>query len=282
MTCAVYKRASLVILLFCVSILGFYAFRDEASLKVYFLNVGQGDAIFIEAPYGNQMLIDGGGDKAVLRELGKVMSFFDRSIDVVVETHPDSDHIGGLPAVLSRLSVGVFLEPGVSSDNTIDEELLRIRKEKNIESLHAREGMRVNLGGGAVFDILFPNVEDVSNFETNTASIVGQLVFGSTTAMLTGDSPQAIEKYLVGRYGTSLQSTILKAGHHGSRTSSSREFIDSVQPEFGIISAGLNNRYGHPHIEVVDLFNEKNIKLLNTAYEGTLKFVSDGTTFQRK
>jgi competence protein ComEC len=256
MTCVSYKRVSLLVLVFCVSVLGFYAFRDVSSLKVYFLNIGQGDAIFIEAPYGNQMLIDGGADKAVLRELGKVMPFFDRSIDVVMETHPDADHIGGLPAVLNRFDVGVFLEPGVSSDNTIDEEIARIRETKNTESIRAREGMRINLRGGAVFDVLFPNV-DVTRFETNTASIVGKLVFGSTTAMFTGDSPQSIEKYLVVRYGERLKSDILKAGHHGSRTSSSREFVESVRPQFVIISAGLNNRYGHPHAEVISLFEEK-------------------------
>jgi competence protein ComEC len=281
MTCVSYKRVSLLVLVFCVSVLGFYAFRDVSSLKVYFLNIGQGDAIFIEAPYGNQMLIDGGADKAVLRELGKVMPFFDRSIDVVMETHPDADHIGGLPAVLNRFDVGVFLEPGVSSDNTIDEEIARIRETKNIESIRAREGMRINLRGGAVFDVLFPNV-DVTRFETNTASIVGKLVFGSTTVMFTGDSPQSIEKYLVVRYGERLKSDILKAGHHGSRTSSSREFVESVRPQFVIISAGLNNRYGHPHAEVISLFEEKKSDIVTTAKEGTIRFVSDGSVFERK
>jgi competence protein ComEC len=276
-----YKVISLLFFFSLVLVLGINVFKDRSHLKVYFLNVGQGDSIFVDAPNGNQLLIDGGPDKSVLRELGKVMSFFDRSIDVVMETHPDADHIGGLPEVFNRYDVGLFMEPGVDSKNSIDDEIERIRKEKGIQSILARRGMRINMGSGVVFDVLFPD-KDVSNFETNTASIVGQLKYGNTSVMLTGDSPKKIEDYLVYLDGSFLRSDILKTGHHGSRTSSGEMFVSTVNPSVAVISAGKNNRYGHPNEEVVSLFEKLNINMFNTAKEGTIKFVSDGINFIKK
>src|SRR3989344_5060951 len=169
----------------------------HSGLAVSFLNIGQGDAIFIESPTGVQMLIDGGPpDGSVLRELGKAMPFFDRTIDAVVETHPDQDHIGGLPDVFERYKVKTFLEPGIPNDTGATRALARAaEEEQNVTRVLARSGMRLMLGGGAYADILFPD-RDVSGVETNTGSIVMRIVYGDTSFILTGDSPQAIEKYL--------------------------------------------------------------------------------------
>jgi competence protein ComEC len=207
------------------------------------------------------------------------MPFYDRSIDVVVETHPDADHIGGLPLVMERYDIGVFLEPGVSSPNAIDDEIRRVRGEEGVESILARRGMQIDLGGGTSFDILYPD-RDVSYLETNTASIVGQVRYGSTTVMLNGDSPKVVETALVKYYGDGLQSDVLKAGHHGSHTSSGEEYVRTVSPSYTVISAGENNRYGHPHKDVIDLFNSLNIPVLRTSEIGTIEFVSDGKTIK--
>jgi competence protein ComEC len=227
------------------------------------------------------MLVDGGPSSLVLRRLSEVMPFYDRFIDVVVETHPDADHIGGLPPVMERYGIGVFIEPGVSSPNAIDDELKRIREEKGIDALLARRGMQINLGGGATFDILYPD-RDVAYLETNTASIVGQVRYGSTTVMLTGDSPKVVENALVRYYGDALASDVLKAGHHGSHTSSGAEYVRVVSPSYVVVSAGKDNRYGHPHKEVIELFEKAGIEIFRTYESGTIRFVSDGQTIFAK
>jgi competence protein ComEC len=221
------------------------------------------------------MLVDGGPSGIVLRRLSEVMPFYDRSIDVLVETHPDADHIGGLPQVMKRFRIGVFLEPGVESENAVDDEIRRVRGEEGIDRILARRGMQVSLGGGASFDILFPD-RDVSHLETNTASIVGRVRYGSTGVVLTGDSPKVIEAELVRHYGSSLKSDVLKAGHHGSHTSSGEGYVRAISPGYAIISAGKDNRYGHPHREVTDLFGKLGIPMLSTYEAGTVECVSDG------
>jgi competence protein ComEC len=210
------------------------------------------------------------------------MPWYDRTIDAVVETHPDADHIGGLPDVLSRFHVGVFLEPGIDSKNSIDDEIARLRKEKGVDRVLARRGQVVDFCDGSYFRVLFPDT-DVSDFkDTNDASIVGQMIFGSTSVMLTGDSPQVVELHLVATDGDGLKSDILKAGHHGSRTSSAEEYVRTVAPATVVISAGKDNRYGHPHKEVVELLQALHIPMFSTAVLGTIRFVSDGRTIRQE
>ncbi|MFA6536648.1 MAG: ComEC/Rec2 family competence protein [Candidatus Paceibacterota bacterium] len=245
------------------------------QLRVYFLNIGQGDAILIDAPSGNQMLIDGGPDKSVLSELGKVLPFYDHKIEVVLATHPDQDHVAGLNYVLDRYRVDQVLEPGVSAETAVYQNLEKKIGDKKISKILARRGMIVDLGGGAVFKILFPD-RDTIGWETNTASIVGRVVYGGNSVMLTGDSPQAIENYLTILDGKNLQSDVLKAGHHGSRTSSSQSFVGFVNPQYAVISAGKNNSYGHPHQEVLDLLKKFQVQILRTDELGMIKFSSDG------
>lgn len=246
-------------------------------LTVAFLDVGQGDAIYIEAPNGNQMLIDGGPSSGVeLRALGRVMPFWDRSIDVVLATHPDQDHIGGLSAVLEAFSV----EKVVTTENTTDtgayaefEKEITIR---HTERILARRSERIILDEGVVLEVLFPD-RSTRGWETNTGSIVARLSYGDVSFLFTGDSPQVIEKYLSGKDGRRLHATVLKLGHHGSRTSSSRVFLSAVDPLYAVISAGFHNKYGHPHQEVIDLLNELKISFVSTADRGDLVFRTDGT-----
>ena len=135
--------------------------------------------------------------------------------------------------------------------------------------------MRLLLGGGAYADILFPD-RDVSGVETNTGSIVMRIVYGDTSFILTGDSPQAIEKYLSSIYGTALKSDVLKAGHHGSRTSSSEEFVTAIHPTYAVFSRGCNNSYGHPHKEVIELLARLQIPTFDTCKDDVIQFRSDG------
>lgn len=263
--------------LILINLVIFYSiyFVTSSKLEVSFLDVGQGDAIFIKTPGGRQLLVDGGANGKVLRELGQVMPFFDRSIDVVLATHADQDHIGGLVSVLKRFKVDLFIQTNTTSDSAVYAELADLLKQKNIkvETIIAPE--RVILGSGTELDILFPTT-DTAGWETNESSIVSKLVYGNTSVLLTGDSPQIIEKYLVGKYGNFLDSDILKAGHHGSKTSSAELFVGTVSPEYTVISAGLDNRYGHPHPDVIATLNKFEQKILQTMGGGMIKFKSDG------
>lgn len=247
----------------------------RGELTVAFLNVGQGDAIYIETPHGNQILIDGGNGNQVLRELGKVMPFYDRSLNLVLATHPDQDHVGGLAEVMRRIKVdGVITTENTSSTGAytaLEDSILS----EHPRRILARAGERILLDDNVALEILFPD-RNARGWDTNTASIVARLSYGKESFLFTGDSPSAIERYLVGEKGGALHSTVLKLGHHGSRTSSSKIFLAAVSPDYAIISAGENNRYGHPHKEVLELLREFAIPFLNTAKEGRIIFRTDG------
>ena len=301
-------RILILLLLFCIAFFSIYSYLKEdreGVLTVAFLNVGQGDAIFIEAPSGNQMLIDGGPGKSVLRELSAVMPFYDRSIDVVLATHADQDHVGGLPDVLQRYKVDYFFETGNPGPSSSFEELEKMVSERElggeIEKVLARRGMIISLGGGAILEILFPD-RDPSGMETNMSSIVTRLIYGESEFLLTGDSPKQIEQYLVSLENQNqrsplrslsasqqrgplilplvLESDVLKAGHHGSKTSTSPEFVEAISPKYAVISAGLNNRYGHPMPEVLEILKNAGVQVLRTDQQGRIIFKSDGVNLK--
>ena len=250
---------------------------DPTLLCVVFLDVGQGDAIFIQSPSGKQLLIDSGRDSSVLRQLGEVMSFSDRDLDYVLATHPDADHIGGLTSVLDRLSVSEVIRTENESDTGVWEVAERKVGGEGAVVHFARRGQRYDLGNNVYLEILFPDI-DVGELESNTASIVARLVYGDIAFMLTGDSPKSIEEYLVLVEGEHLQSDVLKAGHHGSRTSTSELFLAEVDPDYAVISAGRDNSYGHPHLEVTDLLFNFGVETLSTAEVGNVVFWSDGVS----
>lgn len=256
-----------------------YVQNSSKVLAVTFLNVGQGDSILIEAPSGKQMLVDGGPDRSVLRELPKVIGPLDRTLDLVVETHPDKDHIAGLIDVFDRYQVGAFLSPGIPNDTSYTTSLVRASEsEPGVVRVEARRGMRIHLGDGAYADVLYPD-RDVDEVETNTGSVILQVVYGDTEFMLTGDAPTNVERWLVSLDGDALQSDVLKAGHHGSRTSTDETWLQKVSPSYVVISAGLNNSYGHPHTEVVESIQSFGATLLSTT-NGSVRFITDGKSLQ--
>ena len=269
-------------ILISITVLVWYAvWREDRRgiLSVSFLDIGQGDAIFIDAPSGRQVLIDGGPDSTVLKRLSSVMPFYDRSIDVVIPTHPDSDHISGLIDVLQRYRVSYVMQSSVRGSTAVwtklESEIERAKKE-GAHVLVADRGEVIDLGKGAYLEILSPD-RSVPGVETNTGCVVVHLVYGNTSFMLACDAPQNIERYLVSLDGASLKSDVLKAGHHGSRTSSSPLFVGLVNPAFAVFSRGCHNKYGHPHIETVATFAEFGIPVEDTCTRGTITFFSDGT-----
>jgi len=253
------------------------------GLTVSFLDVGQGDAILIEGPTGIQMLVDGGKDRSVLRELARVIGPLDRSIDMVVETHPDADHIGGLPGVFALYNVSYFLTPDRMNDTSFSEGLAAaVASETGQKEIVARQGMRIHLGDGAYADVLFPEGDVAKLRDTNDASVIMRVVYGETEFLLTGDAPAWVEDRIVSAYGTALESDVLKAGHHGSRTSTGDNFLTAVDPAVVVVSAGTDNSYGHPHPDVLERVTVSGASVFSTAEEGTITFVSDGLTIKAK
>ncbi|MCA9356627.1 MBL fold metallo-hydrolase [Candidatus Nomurabacteria bacterium] len=245
------------------------------NLQVRFLDVGQGDAIQIITPDGYEALIDGGPTASVLRELAIGRSFFDKSIDVLIATHPDSDHISGLVDVLERYQVDYIIETNNKSETAASSAYEQAVTNEQAKIIIAQAGQTIKLGGLTTIKIYSPN-GDTSNWKSNAASVVVQVSFGDIDFMLTGDAPSSIEDYIVSKYGTLLESEVLKLGHHGSDTSSSENFLNTVKPDFAVVSAGADNRYGHPRAEVIERAESVGAEIVSTIDKGTITFVTDG------
>lgn len=246
------------------------------------LDIGQGDGLFIEGPTGIQVLVDAGPNTgAILRELPKVMAFGDRTIDAVIETHPDADHMGGFIDVLERYKVGAFITPGIIKHNTVTDRLDSEVSAQHIPVYIARRGMVVDLGGGVELDVLYPDL-DVSGFaeRTNDGAIVAHLVYGSTSVMLTADAPFSTEAHLIQiSTSTDLMSDLLKVGHHGSKTSTSDAFIAAVHPQLALISVGAHNTYGHPTQETLGRLASAGVPVMRTDQHGTIVCTSNAIVF---
>lgn len=275
------KNYSLLIAVLVLLVINIYLFNldfssSQKGFRFAMLDIGQGDALFIESPTGTQVLVDAGPVKKILGPLRKMMSPFDRTIDMIVITNPDADHIGGFADVLKNYKVGLVLEPGTINDSKTFQNLKQTIEQKKIPDVLARQGMKLDLGGGATMDVLFPD-HDVSTWTANDGSVVARLVYGDTSVMLTGDATMATEKILVEKLPKlNLASTVLKVGHHGSRTSSSSIFVNRVSPLFALISDGKDNKYGHPHSETLAVLEKAGAKILRTDLLGTIIMQSDG------
>lgn len=279
------KHATLyfIVTLFAANFFIWYAVSAESRgiLTVAFLDVGQGDAIFIESPTGKQVILDGGPDGSVLSRIGALMPFYDRSIDMLIVSNPDKDHFAGFIDVLKNYEVEGIIEPGTIPDTEIYKIFKEFVREEGAANILARRGMTIDIGGGVNLQILFPD-RDVSGLSTNDGSIIAKLIYGSSSFLLMGDAPQNIEKYLVSLDGKNLDVDVLKLGHHGSKTSSGDALLLVASPEYAVISAGEGNRYGHPHKEVLERLEKYNIPALGTYKDGTIIFESDGEQLWRR
>lgn len=269
----------IILILFFLNTLAWavvYDLNKNQFLEVNFFDVGQGDAIFIETPKGYQILIDGGPTNTILEKLGQEMPFWDRTIDVVILTHPEHDHIAGLLEVLERYKVDYILWTGVLRDTAEYDEWKRLLTEENANIKIAQAGQKI-ITPKSVINILYPfeNIEGKEVSNTNNTSVITHLVFGNTTFLFTGDAYKSVERKLVNG-GVIVESDVLKVGHHGSKTSTSRELLEQVMPEIAVISVGRENRYGHPYNEVLELLAEYGIKVLRTDQAGDIKIISDG------
>ncbi len=247
-------------------------FSDK--VRIDFLDVGQGSAILVEAPNSNQVLIDGGPSDAVLAKLGENLPLGDRQIELVILTHPDSDHLSGLIEVLKRYEVGRILESGIA-DNSAEYQVWNdLIAEKKIPVIFAQAGQTVKVADNLAIKILYPlakiNGQDFKN--TNATSLVGKIIYGQNSVLFTGDAEEQTEQPLL-LIGADLKADILVVGHHGSKTSTSAEFLATVAPQIAVIQVGLKNKYGHPTPEV--LARLKGVNIFRTDLDKDVDFECD-------
>lgn len=268
--------------------LNIFAWKDvfilagSRNLMVDFLDVGQGDAVFIETPQNHQVLIDGGPDSLALAELSSLMPSSDRTIDLVILTHPEKDHMQGLIDILQRYKADYILWTGVKRDTPGYQAWTDIlAKQQGIGSkiIVVKAGDRILLGD-VLINILFP-AENMAGKETkntsNDTSIVSRLAFANISFLFTADIASKTEKELVNSYELAgIVSNVLKVAHHGSKYSTSDLFLENVKPEIAVISAGEKNTYGHPTPEVLQRLEKFGIKVFRTDKDGDVKIESDG------
>ena len=251
----------------------------DDNLHVSFLNVGQGDAILIQR--GSQdILIDGGpSPQAIGLELGEKLPFWDRTIELVVLTHPNADHLAGLVEVLQRYKVRQVLYPDLAFESDIYQEWFSLIEEKGIISTMARAGQQIDLGNGAVINVLNPQIPRITDTQSDIDNngVVLRLSMGRVSFLLTADIMQEAEFELI-LDRANLNSTVLKVAHHGSDTSTTPQFLAAVSPQAVVISVGADNKFGHPSDEIMERLEQKldseNIYL--TSQHGTIEFTTDG------
>lgn len=250
---------------------------ERKKLEVTFLNVGQGDAILVTTPGGKQMLIDGGATHIVLEEVAKHISYFDSTIDIVVATHPDADHVTGLIPVLQKYNVATVVTSNVTGSTGIFTDLTEKINDEGAIVHVARKNDTIDFGDGVSAYILYPKNQIAK--DTNDGSVSMVITYGGHSFLLSGDLSSAYERELIDD-SVPKHVTVWKAGHHGSRTSSSELLLSYIRPEYAVISAGKDNDYGHPHVEVLERFQKYAKETLSTIDSGSITFVSDGRVLE--
>jgi competence protein ComEC len=260
--------------------------RVEANKPFVFtiMDVGQGLCVVVIAPDGHALVADGGrsADRMqqfvipYLREHGVTR------VDYVVSTNPDQDHLGGLERLLELLPVGAWVDPVVPNTNVTYARELELVHDKGIAPIKARRGGTLDMGPDVTAQILWPVdplVLDGGTPAHNDNSVVLKLTYGSETFIISGDIEEPAEHRLVDNDtdGT-LHADVLVVGHHGSKTSSSADWLDAVQPSVALIGVGLHNEYGHPHDEVLQRLRARGIDVYRTDLDGTVEITSDGST----
>lgn len=252
-------------------------------LRVDFFDVGQGDAIFFQTPGRAQVLIDGGPRNTVIEKLARVMPFWDRTIDLVVLTHPQQDHIGGLIGVLDRYDVKQIMLSGVRYSLESYGALLEIIKKKHVPVYFVRGGERFVFDSGITATLLNPDrvIVGETSKQVNETSLVMRLEYGNTSFLFTGDAGFAAERDMIAD-GDMIGADVLKVGHHGSRYASSESFLRTVSPQLAVIQVSRDNRYGHPTDETLRRLAAIGAEVLRTDQDGDIRITSDGVHIVRR
>jgi len=278
----IYNIVLLIILILSVVILLYFANdyvgkvkgvseQQESTAEIIFLDVGQGDAILIQEGW-TQILIDGGNGQEIMNRLGEFMPMGDRKIELMVATHPDEDHMGGLIKVLSFYEVGEILESGIACDKDLCKKWEELIAADNISVVDVELGREIKLGDDVDITVLYPfeEITDEEYKNTNDASLVLKAVVEDRKYLLTGDTEGKVEQELVAS-NLDLSADVLKVSHHGSKNATSAEFLLAVSPKQAVISVGENS-YGHPTEEVLNRLSNMNIEIFRTDEDGSVRF----------
>ncbi len=272
---------------FTGTLLAVFLFRSiislpDGRLHLKFYDVGQGDAVFIRTPGGNQILVDGGPDGRVLEKLYADMPFFDRTIELIVLTHPHADHVGGLVEVLRRFKAKHIVYNAAAYESGVYRQFLSQVEEQAGNGAvvhHLGKDQRISLGDVSL-EVLWPPLESTASTAANpnNLSLVSELRFKDFEVFLPGDQEQneaarMLENVKIGSV------EVLKVAHHGSKNGLNEQLLEVLKPQLAVISAGANNKYGHPHQQTLDRLRDGGIKVLRTDVDGTIEIVSDGQKF---
>lgn len=285
------KIIVLGIIAFFYLLFSFLISLPDNHLHLVFCDVGQGDAAYIRGPKGSDIVIDGGPDARVLNCLGSKMPFWDRTIELLILSHPQADHLTGLIEIVKRYEVKQIIDSSAKASGEEYKLWERLIREKKIKKIEAQKGENVKVDGIVNLSVLWPE-NDKNTSDLNSTSTVVQLTFGTFSSLFTGDldadSMIQLLNYLnfetllvCNKFSCENKLSILKFPHHGSKTGLSPTFLASVQPALAIISVGKNS-YGHPSLETLKLLNSLNIPFLRTDKEKNIEIVSNGQSWYRK
>lgn len=251
-----------------------YINTNNDLLKVHYLDVGQGDSIFVELPNNETMLIDAAESYQSENIINYLKNLNYQKIDYVIGTHPHTDHIGGLKNIINTFEIGKIYMPKVVSTTKTYESLLMAIKDKNLKINTAKAGTSIIDTDDLKINILAPNNSTYT--ELNNYSVVTKITYGTTKFLFMGDSEKLIENEIK----ENVTADVIKIGHHGSNTSSSIDFIKKVNAKYGIISVGLNNKYNLPKEETITNWENSGTKIYLTSTNGTIRASSDGTNIK--
>lgn len=251
-----------------------YINTNNDLLKVHYLDVGQGDSIFIELPNNETMLIDAAESYQSENIINYLKNLNYQKIDYVIGTHPHTDHIGGLKDIINTFEIGKIYMPKVVSTTKTYESLLMAIKDKNLKINTAKAGISIIDTDALKINILAPNNSTYT--ELNNYSVVTKITYGTTKFLFMGDA----EKLSENEIKENVTADVIKIGHHGSNTSSSIDFIKKVNAKYGIISVGLNNKYNLPKEETITNWENSGTKIYLTSINGTITASSDGTNIK--
>ena len=254
---------------------------DEGTLRVYFVDVGQGDGALLVSPSGKSVLIDAGTKRGGKRIVKLMQRLGITQLDMVIMSHPHADHMGGMITVLERVPARVFLDPGYDHGSATYLRLLNYLETSNTQVRLARAGRRVDLQDGVTMTLLAPEEPLLTGTrsDANANSVVTMIRHGQIRLLFTGDAEHPTEERLL-KSSTSLRAQVLKVAHHGSAYASQAHFLAQVAPQIAIISAGANNRYNHPRSETLERLRATGARILRTDKHGTITIISDGETIR--
>lgn len=252
--------------------------NENKNVKIHYIDVGQGDSTLIQVRDKN-ILIDA-GPRSSAEDLVKYLKDINiQKLDYVIATHPHEDHIGGMVSIIKTFKIGEFYAPKKTATTKTFENMIKELQNKKLKIQVAKAGNEISLNSNSKLEFLAPNNSDYE--EINDYSAVTKLTYENNSFIFMGDAERLSEKEILQK-GSNVKAQVIKLGHHGSSTSSSKEFLDKVDPKYAIISCGKNNDYGHPHKETINELKNRNIKYFRTDTNGTIVLYSDGKNIEFK